>query len=245
MPSVILVDDEYAARSGMARLLGAHKDIQILGEAEDVPRALQLLERATPDAVFLDVEIPPGNGFDLVQALPSHTRVIFVTAHTHHAPLAFEVAALDYLLKPVRPQRLAQTLDRLRRALQPSSTDTPPTEPGLPPGVRDHISLSSGGKTTILPLDRIIALCADGDFTRFHLDQSPSLLMSYSIGRYETMLPDPPFARIGRSLIVNLNRIEAMVSISRDETQLKLYGVSEPFRLGRSATAKLKSLVIS
>lgn len=242
MPSVILVDDEYAARSGMARLLGAHKDIQILGEAEDVPRALRLLELETPDAVFLDVELPPGNGFDLIQALPSHTRVIFVTAHTHHAPLAFEVAALDYLLKPVRPQRLAQTLDRLRRSLQPASTDT---DSGVPLGVRDHVSLSSGGKTTILPLDRIIALCADGDFTRFHLDQSPSLLMSYSIGRYETMLPDPPFARIGRSLIVNLNRIEAMVSISRDETQLKLYGVSEPFRLGRSATAKLKSLVIS
>lgn len=222
----------------MARMLKAHADIRILGEAEDVPSAIKLLEREAPDAVLLDIEMPPGNGFDLIQILPLQTRIIFVTAHTQHAHLAFEVAALDYLLKPVRPERLALALERLRRALLAEN------DPGPQLGLRDHISLNSGGRTLIVPLDCIIALSADGDFTRFYLQDSPSLLMSYSIGRYEVILPQPPFSRIGRSLIVNLNRIASVTTLSRDETELQMQGMSETFRLGRSTAAKLKSLVI-
>lgn len=242
MPSVILVDDEAAARKGLTRLLKAHADVQILGEAEDVPSAASLARRVSPQAVFLDIEMPPRNGFELIQALDPGTRVIFVTAHAEHAPLAFEVAALDYLLKPVRPERLAQTLDRLRRSLSESSS-TPPHEQAPRLGARDHLCLSTNGRTTIVAVDRIAALTADGDFTRFHMDGAPSVLMSYNLGKYEAMLPNPPFARVGRSLIVNLKRVESITSTSRDEALLKLMGAAEPFELRRLAAARLKALI--
>lgn len=248
MPSVIIVDDEEAARKGLARLLKAHPDIHILGEAEDVASAARLAREVSPQAVFLDIEMPPGNGFELIQALDPATCVIFVTAHAEHAPLAFEVAALDYLLKPVRPQRLAQSLDRLRRASSipdsgPGSSSIIPAETPPRLGVRDYLCLSTSGRTMIVPVERIVALRADGDFTRFHVEGSPSLLLSYNLGKYEAMLPEPPFVRVGRSLVINLKRVESITSTSRDEALVKLAGSEEPFELRRLAAARLRALI--
>ena len=242
MPSVIIVDDESAARRGLIRLLQAHPDISVIGQAEDIPSALCALRQETPDAVLLDIEMPPGNGFDLISSLDPATRVIFVTAHAEHAPLAFEVAALDYLLKPVRAERLAQALDRLRHSCSnPLPGHAPPLAPRL--GARDHLCLQHGGRTLIVPVERIAALRADGDFTRFHVEGLPSLLMSYNLGKYEAMLPDPPFARLGRSLIVNVKRVDSISSASRDNALLRLNGVEEPLDLRRLAAVRLKRLL--
>lgn len=242
MPGVILIDDEPAARRGLARLLQAHADVQVLGEAENVTAARELLRGTTPDAVFLDVEMPQGSGFELIQSLAPSTRVIFVTAHAEHAPLAFEVAALDYLLKPVRAERLAQALDRLRRScIEKKSTESLPAEPHL--GMKDHLCLNTGGRTLIVPVGQIVALQADGDFTRFLIEGQPSVFMSYSLGRYEAMLPQPPFARISRSLMIHLKRVESITTNSRDESLLKLSGIAEPIELRRVAAARLKGLI--
>lgn len=243
MPGVILIDDEPAARRGLTRLLQTHPDMHVLGEAESVPAARDLLRHVTPpDAVFLDVEMPQGSGFELIQSLAPATKVIFVTAHAEHAPLAFEVAALDYLLKPVRAARLTQALDRLRRACAERS-DAPhlPAAPHL--GMKDHLCLNTGGRTLIVPVEQIVAMRADGDFTRFMIEGQPSVLMGYNLGRYEAMLPQPPFARVSRSLMINLTRVESLAANSRDETLLKLHGMEEPMALRRIAAARLKSLL--
>jgi two-component system LytT family response regulator len=244
MPSVIIVDDEPTARQGLRRMLEPHEDIHIVGEEEDVPSALRLIRESPPDAVFLDIALPPYNGFELLKSLPAATQVIFVTAHAEHAPMAFEVAALDYLLKPVRPQRLAQSLDRLRRAchdLNLYKGSPPPVPPAF--GTRDHLCLQSGGRTLVVPVGRIAALRADGDFTRFYVEGAPPVLMSYNLGKYESQLPTPPFARVGRSLMVNLTRVQAIVSVSRDECSLSLSGVAETFKLRRAAAGRLKRLI--
>lgn len=242
MPSVILIDDEPAARRGMLRLLQAHADVQVLGEAEGVSAARELLSSVTPDAVFLDVEMPQGSGFELIQSLDPATKVIFVTAHAEHAPLAFEVEALDYLLKPVRAERLAQTLDRLRRVDQQKKQ-----EEGLPAeshlGMRDHVCLNANGRTLIVPVGQIAALRADGDFTWFMLAGQPSVMMSYNLGRYEAILPAPPFARVSRSLLINLKRVESVTPQSRDESLVRLSGIEEPLTLRRVAAARLKVLL--
>lgn len=243
MPGVILVDDEPAARRGLARLLQTHPDVRVLGQAESVPAARELLAgMPPPDAVFLDIEMPQGSGFELIQSLDPATRVIFVTAYAEHAPLAFEVAALDYLLKPVRAQRLAQALDRLRRVCQ-ASGQTLPLPPAPQLGLRDHLCLNTGGRTLIVPVDQIVALRADGDYTWFLLDGQPAVLMGYSLGRYESMLPQPTFVRVSRSLVVNLTRVESLTSTSRDENLLKLSGVAEPIELRRVAAVRLKGMI--
>lgn len=243
MPGVILVDDEASARQGLARLLQAHPDVQVLGEAASVPAALELLGRVTPEAVFLDVEMPQQSGFALIRSLPAATRVIFVTAHAEHAPMAFEVEALDYLLKPVRAARLAQALDRLRRVRpgSPGEGVVPPEPPPL--GAKDHLCLNSGGRTFIVPVRQILALHAEGDFTRFQLEGQRSVLMGYNLGRYEAMLPQPAFVRLSRSLVVQLSRVESLTGDSRDSWWLKLKGAAEPIELRRVAATRLKGLL--
>lgn len=242
MPGVILVDDEASARQGLARLLRSHPDVQVLGEAGSVAAAIGLLRQFTPDAVFLDVELPLQSGFELLRSLPAATRVIFVTAHAEHAPLAFEVEALDYLLKPVRAARLALALDRLRRVRAESATNgAVPVEPPL--GAKDHLCLNSGGRTFIVPVRQILALHAEGDFTRFQIEGQPSVLMGYNLGRYEAMLPQPAFVRLSRSLIVQITRVESLTAESRDAWRLQLRGATEPIELRRVAAARLKSLL--
>ncbi len=243
MPSVILIDDEAAARRGLARLLQTHSDVHVVGEAESVSAARTLLAEITPpDAVFLDIEMPQSSGFELIQSLAETTRVIFVTAHAEHAPLAFEVAALDYLLKPVRAERLAQALDRLRR-VSLEQTQSVPLPPAPQLGMRDHLCLNTGGRTLIVPVGQIAALRAEGDFTWFLIEGQPSLLMGYNLGKYEDMLPQTTFVRVSRSLVINLKRVESLTSSSRDESRLKLNGIEEPIELRRVAAARLKSLI--
>jgi two-component system LytT family response regulator len=243
MPSVILIDDEPAALRGLTRQLQAHPDVQVLGTADSVTAARELLAQCeTPDAVFLDIEMPQNSGFDLLQSLSPSTQILFVTAHAEHAPRAFEVAALDYLLKPVRAERLAKTLDRLRRAcMERDLREGQQPEPDT--SLKDHICLNVKGSTLIVPMAEIAALLAEGDFTRFILEGQPSILMGYNLGRYESMLPAPPFARISRSLLVNLERVETVTSLSRDESLLQLKGIEEPLTLRRVAAARLKALL--
>jgi len=238
MLRVIMVDDEPAARRGLRRLLSAHADVEIIAEAEDPPSALQAIREQSVDAIFLDVEMPFSSGFDLVQSLAPSTKVIFVTAHSQHAPRAFEIEALDYLLKPVRPERLAQAIERLRRACSISPEAEPPRY-----DTRDHLCLRSSGKTFMLRIDRIAALEADGDFTRFYIENEASLLIGHSLGKYEALLPQPPFTRVSRSFLLNLHLVQSLKTASRDEAQLQLRGVPEPFLLRRLAATRLRDVL--
>src|SRR5216684_7343991 len=114
----IIIDDEDSARSRLMRLLAAHPDVQVLAEARDGLEAVEKIEDLCPDLVFLDIEMPGLGGFDVLQSLQRTVPiplVIFVTGYDQHALAAFEANALAYLLKPVRPERLAQVMDRARK----------------------------------------------------------------------------------------------------------------------------------
>src|SRR5262249_27883775 len=121
---VVIVDDEAPARERLVTLLAAHPQVQIAGEAGDIESAVAVCERAAPDVVFLDVQVRHESGFDLLPRLTRNPNIIFVTGHNEHAIRAFEVNALDYLLKPIDPDRLAAALARLQ-----APPDPPPAEP--------------------------------------------------------------------------------------------------------------------
>jgi len=114
---VLIVDDEHLARQAMRRLLAAHPEVEIVGEAEGVTQALQEIERTRPQMIFLAIELGGGDGFDLLAALDRPPIVVFVTAYAEHAVEAFAVNAVDYLLKPVAPGRLAESLTRVERQI--------------------------------------------------------------------------------------------------------------------------------
>lgn len=233
MLRVVLVDDERLARQGMCQLLAAHPEVAVVAEAARVPAALQAIREAKPDAIFLDVHMPGADGFVLLSQLENPPKVIFVTAHSEHAARAFEVQAVDYLLKPVRPERLADAVNRLAAVCGQQAESTSY-------GRSDRICLRTPQRTVVAALDAVIALEAEGDFTRFSIAGEAPLLIYRTLGSYEKILPNPPFARLSRSLIVNLERIARAEHVSRDETTLALRDLPRPFTLGRRALARLK-----
>lgn len=235
---VLLVDDEPPARRWLREILSVHPVIQIAGEAGDIPAAIAMAARLDPDVVFLDVQMPPHEGFDLLRHLGAHTRVVFVTAHEVHAIRAFEANALDYLLKPVSPERMGETL---RRLLTPSP-ETPPAALG-PLASDDLVTLRDSDTFRLAPVLSIAAIRAEGAYSRVLLQDAPSMLILRPIGEWERRLPTPPFARLDRSLLINLASVRAFHVHSRKEGRLEFAGTADPTTLGRTASLRLRHLL--
>lgn len=234
MLRVLIVDDEAPARRGLARLLGAHAGVALVGAAADIPEALEIIAREKPDVVFLDIEFGPGEetGFDLIARLDVAPRIVCVTAHARHAVEAFAVEAVDFLLKPVVPERLAETLARLCR---PGGGDPDPAP----------LTLRTPGRTVVVAPREIAAIRADGDFCHVLIAGQPPVMILRTLRAFETLLSGAPFLRVDRSLIVNLDRVQVIKTATSDFPTVRLAGLEAPVPLGRSAAARLRAAVDS
>lgn len=228
MLRILIADDEPLARRALRRLLAPHADVEIVGDAESVAQAMEAIARLRPDLILLDIDFNGDDGFDLLAAMPERPGVIFVTAYAEYAVEAFAVEAIDYLLKPVAQERLDAALDRARRLIAP-----------LPKG-RETLELRAPGRLLRCAPGDILAIEAEGDFSRVHVARQPPLMILRSIGQFEAALPSPPFLRAGRSILVNCDRIRSVTTRSRDEARVLLDGMSDPIRLGRVAAARLR-----
>ncbi len=207
----VIVDDERLAREELRGLLAAHEYVDIRGEADSPRTALALVREIKPDLIFLDIEMPGMNGFDFLDALPPpHPCIIFVTAYDAFAVRAFEVNAMDYLMKPVRPERLGAALDRARARLAAAPEDG--AEPDTPPQQErpfredDRIFLRDGDRCWFIPIADLRLLEADGNFTRLHFRGDKPLLYR-TLFSLEKRLPESLFVRANRSQIVNIRHI--------------------------------------
>lgn len=229
---VLIVDDEPPARRLLRSLLEEHPEVEVVGEAGDVTTAATLCAEREPDLVFLDIQLPRVDGFGLLPLLKRPVKIVFVTAHDRHAVRAFEVNALDYLLKPVAPARLATTLARV----------TLPEEPQTGPLLdTDQVALRDDSGLMIVPVRSITHIEAEDNYTRIHLlGGAPPALVRRPLAEWERTLPPAPFARVDRSLIVRLDAVKTLRSESRDVTRLTLAERSEPVLLGRRAAARLR-----
>jgi two-component system, LytTR family, response regulator len=248
MLRVMLVDDEPPARRGFRRLLQAHPDVEVVAEAGTVAEAREQAGRLQPDAIFLDVELTDGRGFDLLAQLSPLPAIVFVTAHDLYAVRAFDVSALDFLLKPVDPQRLAVTIDRLRRHRRdpaPASEAARQDDAELdgdpqPGGGQQRIHLRIDGRSVIAPLGTVAMLAAEADFTRVFLKGARDYLVCRLLRHFEAQLPTPPFVRISRSLIVNLDQLERVDWQDAGRCSVSLGGGIGPIALGRIAARRLR-----
>jgi two-component system LytT family response regulator len=236
MLRVALIDDERLARKGLKQLLADYSDVQVVGEADNHRDALEMLRREKPDAVFLDIRMPGADGFDVLRDLNPPPKVVFVTAHSEHAAEAFEVAAVDYLLKPVKPERFLMAVQRIREACRGRVR----RDEGVEYAVTDRICLRTPQRTVIAPVSSLCLLEADGDFTRIFIREAPAIMICQPLRIYEKMLPSPPFVRIDRSLIVNIEQIARSERKSRNEAVLILKGIPMTVPLGRTAQARLR-----
>lgn len=216
----LVIDDEPVARLEMRRLLKAHPDIAVVGEAENATTALDLIANLKPDLLFLDIQMPGADGFDLLGAIPEPLpHIIFCTAYDEHALRAFEVNAIDYLLKPVDPARLSRALLRLgSRAGSPMGGAS--EEPLLE---SDRVLLKSESRSWFVPVRSIFLLTADGNYTHVHFDNH-RVLLNRSLLSLERRLPKSLFFRISRSQIVNLKAVMEVRESSSGGMQLILVG---------------------
>lgn len=235
MLRALIVDDERLARQAMRRLLSARPEVEIVGEAESLAQAIETIRSLALDVVFLDIALGDGDGFELIAALERQPLVVFVTAYAEYAVEAFGVDAVDYLLKPVEPERLAEALVRVERKLA-----RPAEARAARPSV---IALKTPKRTVMAEPQEIAALRADGDFTRVLLADRPEVMIWRTLAHFEAVLPSPPFFRLGRSLIVNRDRLRKVEAPSREAATITLQGIAESLILGRTAAQRLRELL--
>jgi two-component system LytT family response regulator len=245
-PSVIpplralLADDERLARKRLRELLTVYPEIEVIGEADDVESTITFAQKERPDVIFLDIQMPPGSGFDVLPSLNPLPKIVFVTAHDAFAIRAFDANALDYILKPVHPDRLKETVRRLccAPALKPEQSAGSTGKLGI----EDLVTLRDKGTLRIVPVCEIVAIEAEGAYSKIILSNRPPMVVLGLICEWENRLPSPPFARLERSLLVNLARIRSVDVINRDESHLGLEGVTEALVLGRAASIRLRKV---
>jgi two-component system LytT family response regulator len=182
----LIVDDEPLARLELRRLLAAFAWIQVVGEAGNIDEARAQIETLAPDLAFLDVQMQGGTGFDLLAQLGRPPRIVFTTAYDHYAVKAFEVSALDYLLKPIEPERLAAALAKLRTAMsnQAASGDLP----------LQQLFIHDGPRCRFLPMREVSLFVAEGNYVRLHWGNERPVL-GRSLAAVEEKLDAKTFLR--------------------------------------------------
>jgi two-component system LytT family response regulator len=233
MLRLLLVDDEPLALQGLRKALETTGQAEVAGTARTIGEAVEFLADHAVDGVFLDIRLPGEDGFALWKKLAEPPPVIFVTAYAEHAVQAFEVRAVDYLLKPVRSRRLREALARLQALREPAAEHAP-----LKP--QDRICLRTPERTVVAPLAEILWIAAEGDFSRVVLRRDPALLIGQSLGHFTRTLPLPPFLRVDRSVLLNVAEIrELEISPSRGATVF-FGGCEQSLALGRAAVRRLR-----
>lgn len=206
----LLVDDTRLARVEMRTLLEAHADIDIVGEADDVAAAVAMIERLRPDCVLLDIQMPSGTGFDVLDRIDHAPLVLFSTAYDQHALRAFEANALDYVVKPVEPARLASALDRVRARLShPTPAQVVPDSTRAPLGLDDQVFLRDGERCWFVALADISRIVVDGNYARVWFKGEHALLMR-SLTALEARLDATVFFRANRNTLVNLRHVRGV-----------------------------------
>lgn len=230
---VLIVDDEELARARVRRLLSAHLHIEVVGEASGLLEAVAAYNSLRPDLIFLDIEMPDGRGFELFDRCEVGCPVIFVTAYDQHAVRAFEVNALDYLLKPIEANRLRQSLERFATLAQPA-----PTGSGCRGG--DRVAIRADGALHFVALDDIAYVESAGDYTEVHACDGRSWLCSTTMKEWETRLGAELFFRIHRSTLVALAGVSELLPTAGSTHALRLRGVEQDFGVSRSALRALR-----
>jgi two-component system LytT family response regulator len=206
----LIVDDEPLARRNLSSLLEAEPDFVIAGECGDGGSALKLMAEQPPDLLFLDVQMPKMNGFEVLNAATRRPpAVIFVTAYDHFAVRAFEEQAVDYLLKPFHRERFTVALDRVRRSLQ-ALQRTPMAPQDFPAPLPDRMMIKTADRLVFLRLEQFDLIQADANYVQIHAGAVIHTVRE-KIGAVELQLPPQRFLRIHRSYIINLAAVTELL----------------------------------
>jgi two-component system, LytTR family, response regulator len=239
----IIIDDERLARTELRKLLQDFPEIEIVDEASNAEEGIQKIENHNPDLVFLDIQMPGKTGFDMLAELDHAPQVIFTTAYDEYALKAFEVNALDYLLKPVEPRRLADAVEKLRKISNGGMTERTGmhTEPTSILGENDQVFVKDGERCWFVKLSEVRLFESVGNYAKVFFGSNKPLILK-SLNALEERLDEKVFFRANRKHIVNLRMIEKIEPYFNGGLLLELKG-GEKIEVSRRQTVKFKEMM--
>ncbi|HET89232.1 MAG TPA: response regulator transcription factor [Chloroflexi bacterium] len=243
---VLIAADETPARERLKRLLDGIEDVQVLGEAADGLQAVELIEREQPDLVLLDIQMPGLDGFGVIEALEKPPPIVFVTAYDEYAIRAFEVNALDYLLKPISHERLEKAIHRAHEAQAEGQDLTSRLAPLLESlASQGHyltrLAVRDGNLICVLDADEVDWIGVENEQTVVHVG-SEAYFIRRTLADLEARLDSARFFRVHRSAIVNLNRVKEIVPWFKGSHKLRLT-TGEEVELSRAQARLLRKML--
>ena len=238
----IIIDDERLARNELKKLLSEYPEIEVVAEAANASEGVQRIEEFHPDLIFLDIQMPGKTGFDMLSELDRVPHVIFTTAYDEYALRAFEVNALDYLLKPVEPKRLSDAIQKLEHAEEKEGEgeETPATPRG-PLGEHDQVFVKDGERCWFVKLSDIRLFESVGNYAKVFFGPNKPLILK-SLNALEERLDDRVFFRANRKHIVNMRMIEKVEPYFNGGLLLEIKG-GEKIEVSRRQAVKFKEMM--
>ncbi len=229
----LVIDDERLARKELIKLLDEFATMNVVGEAANADEAIELIEKHNPDILFLDIQMPDKTGFELLEMLDTVPQVIFTTAYDEYALKAFEVNALDYLLKPIEPNRLKESIDKLANIEpKPQAAETKLL------GLQDQVFVKDGDKCWFVKLENVRYFESDGNYIKVFFDNVKPMIHK-SLNALDEKLSDRDFFRASRKHIINLSWVEDIETWFNGGLMVKLKG-GDKLEVSRRQAAKFK-----
>ena len=235
----LIIDDERLAREELKKLLAPYSEIQIVGEAANADSAIESIKQLKPDVLFLDIQMPGKSGFDLLEDISGVPDIVFVTAYDEYAIRAFEVNALDYLLKPVQANRLGETVKKILNRDTSEKQEVKEQTQAL--NDNDQVFVKDGEKCWFVKLSEIRLFESEGNYVRVHFDKNRPLILR-SLNNLDERLNNRTFFRASRKHIINLKWVDAIENWFNGGLMVKLKG-GEQIEISRRQAAKLKDMM--
>jgi two-component system, LytTR family, response regulator len=233
----IIVDDERLARVNLKKLLEPHPEVEIVGEASSCEIALELINLHKPQLVFLDIQLGGETGFDLLELIDNSIKIVFVTAYDEYAIRAFEVNAIDYLLKPVNPERLKVAIERVIRKEKTQKSEAKSYE------YSDSIYVQLNNYASrFIKISSITFIEPVGNYSKIVTSEGRHCLVLKTLKQWQEELPDNNFVRIHRSSIINIEHLDHIEKNSKTRHRAFLKNIPEPIEVSRRYARKLRSL---
>lgn len=241
MPKVLLIDDEPLARNLVREYLAAYPDLEIVEECNDGFEGLKAIQQWQPDLIFLDIQMPRINGFEMLELLPQPPAVIFTTAYDEYAMKAFETHAVDYLLKPFSPERLSRALDKWRARETNTATPALLETAAQSPAQKQRVVVRTGQKIRIIPVTDIHYFEAADDFVKLHTAEGV-FLKNKTLSFFEQTLDKEQFVRCHRSYLLHIQQINRIDHHEKDNyVAVLVSGAIIP--VSRSGYGRLKEVL--
>jgi two-component system LytT family response regulator len=234
----LIIDDERLARQELRSLLAAFPGLEIAGECNNAETAVKMISEQQPDLIFLDIQMPGKNGFEMLKELPEMPKVIFVSAYDEYAIRAFEVNALDYLLKPVQATRLAEAVNKAMNGEE----SVVKKESTLQLSDDDQVFVKDGEKCWFVKLSEIRLFESEGNYVRVFFEGNHPLILR-SLNNLDERLNPKSFFRASRKHIINLKWVEKIENWFNGGLMVKLKGGGEQVEISRRQAAKFRDMM--